>query len=352
MRILQLEASNGWGGQEIRTLKEVLSLRERGHTVLFATSKSATLGEKAKDEGFRVETIPFERKQFLATLFYLIRLILQEKIDVVCTHSSWDGWIGGIAARLTGRKVLRTRHLSTPIKKGLNSYLLYNTLADQVITTCERVAETIRLQARLPATRCRSIPTGVEIKDTNASVKWDLPEDAFLVGTACILRSWKGLMPLLQSIAPLENVYLVIIGDGPMRSHLEEEAKKLGVYDRVIFTGFLEDPFPAIKSLDLFALLSTAHEGVSQATLQAAWLEKPLLTTPIGGLDEVCVPGKTGLLVPPNDPEKTSEAIRQLKENPDLKTMGHNAKNLVSEKFLFEKTMGSIALVYDSLHQA
>ena len=69
-----------------------------------------------------------------------------------------------------------------------------------------------------------------------------------------------------------------------------------------------------MASMDLFLLLSTAHEGVSQATLQAAYLGKPLITTPTGGLPEVALHEQTGMVIPCLAPEEVAKAITYLKE--------------------------------------
>ncbi len=69
----------------------------------------------------------------------------------------------------------------------------------------------------------------------------------------------------------------ILIGGGHEESY-RKKAQELSL-PNWIFTGHLINPFPAIASLDHFALLSNAHEGVSQASLQAAYLEKPLLMT-------------------------------------------------------------------------
>jgi glycosyltransferase involved in cell wall biosynthesis len=106
----------------------------------------------------------------------------------------------------------------------------------------------------------------------------------------------------------------------------------------------------AISALDVFLLLSTAHEGISQASLQAAFLEKPLVTTHIGGLPEVCLHNETGIVVPPFSPEKVAEAVLTLAADAGLrKTMGQNARQLVENKFTFDHTLDGMESVYSML---
>jgi glycosyltransferase involved in cell wall biosynthesis len=114
----------------------------------------------------------------------------------------------------------------------------------------------------------------------------------------------------------------------------------------------LDNPFDAIAAFDIFALLSTAHEGISQASLQAAYLEKPLITTPVGGLPEVCLDGKTGLIVPPFAPKEIAEAVIKLMDAAETRReMGIEARKLVENRFLFEHTLNGMETVYRVLYR-
>lgn len=126
MKILHTEASPGWGGQEMRILREAEGMRSRGHEVIFAIREAGGLVKPARDAGFLVYEIPFTKKTLFSTFFQLLKIIRKQAIDLVNTHSSFDAWIGGLAAKLSGSRVIRTRHLSTPIRTGWNSRILYN----------------------------------------------------------------------------------------------------------------------------------------------------------------------------------------------------------------------------------
>jgi len=129
-----------------------------------------------------------------------------------------------------------------------------------------------------------------------------------------------------------------------------EKAASLGLNDVFTFTRHLDSPYAAIAAMDIFVLLSTAHEGVSQASLQAAFLKRPLITTTIGGLPEVCINCKTGLHVAPFSPEQVKDAVVRLIQNPELRTtLGSNAHAHVLEKFTFDKTLTEMELVYKTV---
>jgi glycosyltransferase involved in cell wall biosynthesis len=358
MKILHTEASKGWGGQEIRIFNEAIGMRKRGHEVVFAVQKGSELGIKARAAGFQTYELSFTKASLIPAVFKLVGIILQHKIKIINTHSSLDAWMGGLAGKLCFIKVLRTRHLSTPVKRGLNSRLLYNMLANYVVTTCAETRQVIAEQAKLPAKRIFSIPTGVELEHLNVSEeekvafrkKWGLSQEDVVAGTLCVLRGWKGVSDLLHAAAILRDVKglkWLVIGGGVSEDYFLSQYKELKLEDNVIFTGHLDKPNVALACIDIFMLLSWANEGVSQASLQAAGLKKPLITTPTGGLKEVCIEGKTGLIVPPHDPKSVAQAVLQLVNDKKLREkMGNEAQQLVKSQFTFEKTLDEMEKIY------
>ena len=357
MRILHSESSPGWGGQEIRILREAKGMQGRGHEIIMAIQKGGGLVEPARKAGFKVYELDFRKRRFLSLCFELSQILLKEKIQVINTHSSVDAWSAGLVGKIMRRHVVRTRHLSTPVKGGLNGYLLYNFLADEVVTTCAEVVDILRVSAKLKDCRCRSVPTGIdptllevsptEVEDfrKRLGVK---PSDV-LVGTLCVIRGWKGISDMLEAAKLLkerEEIKWVVVGSGASEAYFKSECARLGLEKRVIFTGHISPPFAALKAFDIFTLLSWAHEGVSQASLQAAYLKKPLVTTRTGGLKEVCLNEKTGLIVDCNAPDQVANAIERLADSVDLRLQfGEEAHRLVANNFLFEQTLDAMERV-------
>lgn len=355
VNILHVEASSGWGGQEMRILREAEGMRLRGHEVVLAVMKKGLLIEKAKKAGFTVYELNFHKIAWPLTLFQLLKIIKKHQISLINTHSSLDSWIGGTAGRLSGIKIVRTRHLSGAIKPGLNSRILYGYLADFVATTCEDAALAIAKQAKRKT--CKSVATGVDpakiIYEDAAKEQFrkslGLQPGQLLIGTACFMRSWKGIFDFLSAADKLryeKDIRWVIIGGGHFDTY-KKKASELHLDGIVHFTGHLENPYPAIAALDVFALLSTANEGVSQAILQAAFLEKPLIATATGGLREVCIPKQTGIQVSPFAPNEVAAAVLTLQRHPEMRTsLGVQAKKLVEERFIFEKTLDQMEAIY------
>lgn len=356
MNILHTEASTGWGGQEIRTFNEAKALRQKGHQVFFVTQKGAILAKKAKEQGFEVLEINFFKKFWLLSLPKLVLFIRKFNIDIIVTHSSLDAWLGGLAARLTQKGVVRIRHVSTPTRAGLNAFLLFNKLSDYVITTSQEIVAPISIASGKAQELIKCIPTGVDqstLEVDEADVKkfkhnYNLSDHDLICGSVCVVRSWKGIESLIDAAYLLKDVphlKWLIVGGGYLEAH-QKRVIELGLQECVIFTGHIENPKVALKSLDVFLLLSTANEGISQASLQASYLEKPLITTPTGGLKEVCLDQQTGFIVPIRNPQAVADAVLKLQDSNLRKKMGKLAKNHVIESFLFEKTLQEVEDIY------
>jgi glycosyltransferase involved in cell wall biosynthesis len=355
MKILHTESSNGWGGQEMRILREAEGMRSRGHEIVFAVVRGGKLVAEARKKGFTVYEIDFNRWKAAWAIGCLLRIIQRHQIDIVNTHSSLDAWLGAIAARIGRKKIVRTRHLSTNIRKGLNSRILYNSFADVVVTTSSMIVPVICEQAGISSSRCFCVPTGVEaIEVVKEDVKLfreslGVGRNDFLIGTACVVRSWKGIQDLMRAAEMLKshsNIRWVIVGGG----YLDQYRDLIDLKNILTFTGHLENPHIPIRAMDVFTLLSTAHEGISQAALQAAYQMRPLITTPIGGLPEVCIDGATGLHVPPHSPEKVAQAVLKLIENPSMRErFGKAGRALVEENFMMEHTLNQMEKVYANL---
>jgi glycosyltransferase involved in cell wall biosynthesis len=362
MKILHTESSTGWGGQEMRILRESIGMRERGHEMILAVHRGGKLIEKARKEGFIVYELSFNKSAAAITILKLIAILKKHGIDIVITHSSLDAWISGIAARIAGKKVVRTRHLSTSIRGGLNSFLLYKCLVDFVVTTSSCIVPLIAEASGLKRECLKCIPTGINpsslVMDPEQIAQFrhslGLSAQDILVGTCCFVRSWKGIDTLLRAAQLLQQhkeIKWVVVGGGHVDDY-RPKAYAMGLEKSVIFTGHLDTPYSAIGAMDIFVLLSTANEGISQASLQAAYLSRPLITTPVGGLPEVCIEGKTGMIVPVFSPEKTAEAVLALARDPHRRrSLGAQAKALVEERFTLKHTLDQMEDVCFTVHQ-
>jgi glycosyltransferase involved in cell wall biosynthesis len=328
LRILHTEASRGWGGQELRILGETQGMRERGHEVWITAPADSPLLRRAVAAGLPTHQVAFRRPQALQDLWRVRRLLGDLSIDVLNCHSSWDSWVGGLAARgnVPRIPVVRTRHLSTPVDRGAASRLLYTRLADRVVTTGEPIRRQLVRDNGYPAERIVSVVTGVDLARlaparpaAEVRAALGIPPEVPLIGTLSTLRSWKGHLDLLEALRALVRTRPVrglIVGDGPYGEVIRERLRELELTGLVTLTGHREDVAELLATMDIFAFPSYANEGVPQAMLQAMALGRPVVGAAVGGIPEVVHDGETGLLVPPRDPAALAVALARVLDDP------------------------------------
>jgi len=355
--ILHTEASLGWGGQEIRIIQESVGMICRGHRIIIAAPKESQIFKRAQDAGIKTFTAKFQKKNPFSIL-KMSSLINREKPDIVNTHSSLDSWVTSIAAKLlrkTKPKIIRTRHLSTPISRSYLSHLIYDIMPDAIITTGEAIRERMIKHNGFDGLKIFSIPTGIDLERFNlARVKPSLQIEGFSIGMIGILRSWKGHKYFIEAIPKIlrqiPNAVFYIIGDGPQKDNIINLIYNLSLKEKVLMLGHRGDIPEIIASLDIIVHPSYANEGVPQSILQALAMEKPVIASDVGAIKEVVIDGQTGFLIEPRHPAQLAEKVIELYRNPELMVkFGREGRRLVEENYSLEKMLDKIEGLYKKL---
>jgi rhamnosyl/mannosyltransferase len=156
-----------------------------------------------------------------------------------------------------------------------------------------------------------------------------------LVLAAGRLVYYKGFEYLIRSMRQVD-AHLLIIGNGPLLTSLQDLARGCGVAERTTFLDKVDDIAPWYHAADMFVLPSIARsEAFGIVQLEAMACGKPVVNTSLDtGVPFVSLDGVTGLTVPPADSEALAGAINLLLENPDLRLrLGHAARHRVQTLF-------------------
>lgn len=342
MKILHTEASPGWGGQEIRVLDEAQGFIERGHQVWIAGQSHSQIVPASRKRNIETFELPFGRVN-VKTVRAMIGLLRKLDPDVVVTHSRNDTWIAALGI-LFGRskaKLIRTRHVSIPVKPGLRNRWLYGSRSARVVTTGEMIRSHLIDVLKLDPSHVISIPTGTDLSryyagdKAAARTKLGLPVDKKLIGMVATLRSWKGHRFLIDAMLDprLKDTVAVLVGDGPQEPNLVKQVEERRLKDRIIFAGRREDVQDWLRAFDVFVLPSTGNEGIPQALMQAMATALPAVTTPVGAIPELVTHNETGWIVLPENPEALAEGIAALLNDPELaKKLGEAGRGVVERK--------------------
>lgn len=145
----------------------------------------------------------------------------------------------------------------------------------------------------------------------------DIAADELAVGTVARLEPVKGVEYLVRAAAllarslPARRLKFVIIGGGELEQGLIKLAGRLGVRDRIVFTGFRADAAALLPALDIYVQPSL-NEAMGRAPLEAQALGLPVVVSRVCGLPDVIKEGETGLTVKPADPEALAMALERL----------------------------------------
>jgi glycosyltransferase involved in cell wall biosynthesis len=331
LHIVHTESSCGWGGQEIRILTEAEGMMARGHQVTLVCPPQARIHAAAEARGIPLAGLTIARKN-LAGFRALRRWLAThgQAVDIVNTHSSTDAWLTALAcASLRGAPpMVRTRHVSSPVKRNRPTLWLYQRATRHVVTTGEALRTQLARDNGFDPASMTSVPTGIDLNrfvpgDRRAArARLGLP-DRPAIGILGTLRNWKGHTFLFEAFASLQASHpdwqLIVIGDGPQRRNLERLARELGLGARLRMAGNRDDVPDWLQALDLMALPSYGEEGVPQSVMQGMACGLPVVSTPVGAIAEAVDDGETGLLVPPRDAAALAAALALLMDDAPLR---------------------------------
>lgn len=360
LHIVHTEASTGWGGQEIRILSEATGLRDRGHRVELLCPGDAPIFEAARDLGLTATALQIGKKNLPGLLAIRNWLKSHPTVDILNTHSSTDSWLSAIACKTIGKPpvIVRTRHISAPVPRNMPTRWLYTRASRHIVTTGEKLRRTLIDDNHFPGENITSVPTGVDPQvyrpgdKIAARKKLNLPTDISVIGIVATLRSWKGHQYLLEAVKELDrpDTLLLIVGDGPKRSEIELAVKSLGITHQVRLPGNQKDVTPWLQTMDLLALPSWANEGVPQSILQAMMCALPVISTPVGSIEEAVINGETGIIIPKQDVTALAAAIADLLDHKEhAHTLGENGMKRAHKSFSRENMLSRMEDIFFAL---
>lgn len=221
----------------------------------------------------------------------------------------------------------------------------------RVVLDREGVAEgntvVIRNGVSLPLEN--ALPEEVEAARSELGIR---AEEEVVGMVANLNRPVKGVRYLVEAVPEIVRAVpkarFLILGDGALKSGLEEQAHRLGVADRIIFAGFRSDVARFYRVMDL-SVLTSLSEGLSMTILESMSFGLPVVATSVGGNPELVRDGETGFLVPPKDLAAFSRAVIRLLRDPFLREMmGIRGREVIRKEF----TLDTVAGQYQELYAA
>ncbi len=212
-------------------------------------------------------------------------------------------------------------------------------------------------QEHLNPHRVRVIHNGVDLLEPPTAPHrdavrraWGATADDVVIGCVANYRSVKAHDLLIAAFGDVvmarPHVRLVLVGEGPERSRLEQLVESGGLASHVVLHGREPDARQLNTAFDVVALTSRS-EGLPNAMLEAAAAGRPVVATDVGGMREVVLDGVTGLLVPSGDRPALARALVRLADDPALRCqMGRAARHHVELTFGMDRFVREFADLY------
>lgn len=351
---LILLSSLATGGAERVTVSFLRRLQQRGMEALVCTVTArhdGPLAAELSSSGVRRYDLGARRLADPLAAWRLLRLLRRQPIALVHAHGQDASILGAAVRSLVGVPLIITRHVldepSVTWRQRLRARLALWAIrqADAVVAVSSAAADRLAELARLPRAAIHVIPNGIELErfdqpqfstcrtELRRSLGFD-PQDQ-LVLVPAVLREGKGHERLIQAAPALRArvpaVRILFAGGGPRERALRLQAQSAD--GAIIFLGPRQDIPELLAACDLVVLVSDA-EALPTALIEAAAAGRPVVATRVGGAAEVVEHGRTGWLVPPDDPVALVEAMANLlNDRRRARAFGATARQLAYERF-------------------
>lgn len=362
MKILHLTSHMNVGGITTYVMGLSARLKKKGIEVCCA-SAGGTLVDELEGSGVRHFEIPVRTKNFLHikilfALFKVIEIIDAEEITHLHAHTRVTQVLAMFVSRFRDVHVVTTCH-------GFYRPKLFRRLipawGERVIAISDPVREHLVNDFKVKKGKISLVYNGVEPKDLDVKLSdfdkqelrryFNIGPKGMIVGGVSRLAKVKGYQHLIDAIPMILDRHpetkFVLVGYGDYADKLKKQAMELGVDERIVFTGKVEDVGVVQQLIDVFVHPAIWQEGFGLAILEAMAAGKPIVASNTGGVYALVKENFNGWLINPGDAEAIAGSVIKLLDNPELiSTFGEHSRKVACEEFSVDRMANGILDVY------
>lgn len=322
-RVLWLANGLGVGGME-RLLVTHARLGDRDafeYHAAYLVDRPHSVVSELEELGVPVYRLGTGRRSDLRWVRDLVHVVKSREIDVVHAHSPLPASVARVVLAVAARDVrfVYTEHNRwdrfEPLTRWANR-LTYR-LNDKVFAVSDDCRSTVPKRLR---SRVETLIHGIDVEAVAANrafrdemrVELGIDDDTVVIGTVANLRKQKNYPMLMRAAKRLiddgQPVVFLAVGQGPLEDELNQLHSELGLGDRFRFLGFRDDVHRVMSAFDVFCL-SSDHEGLPVALMEAKTLGLPVVATAVGGVPGAIEDGEGGLLVDKGDDTEMAHAL-------------------------------------------
>ena len=363
--ILWLIDGLGMGGAERLMVPYLRHLDRRRFTprvCVLQERDGNPVAEQIRQLGIPVDLLPVSRLRNPGNLPRLWRYLRRHRIDLAHTQLEFANTLGTLAARMGGIPAVCTLHtfdnLAEGGRAGRRIRLMWWALrhfSRRIIAVSEEIRQYHIQAARFDPERVVTLYNGIDLARFRcppgaARAGLGIPPDVPLLLTVAVLRQPKGIQYMLAALpevlAAVPQAWYLVVGDGAYAGALRQAARQYGVAERVIFAGARPDVPQLLAASDLF-VLPTLLDALPTVLIEALAAGKPVVASRVGGVPEIVSDGRSGLLVPPAQPDALARACIQLLQARDLaERMGRAGRETAGQKFDIRRQAARLGELY------
>jgi len=350
LRILFVDASrNGWGTEQ-HLLSLARALAETGHSISAVVKRDSPVALLLTDSGIRIHETAFRGGADPRGIVKIVQAIRAERPDWIVTNRGKLYWTIWAIARLTGVRVAVFRHLPE-VRRWLTRCVLPR-LVDRFFVVSEFSRRRLVAQGA-PFDRLSVLYNPIDVESLRATSlqrrdirhRLGIHPGDFVIGFVGRVERDKGVQVLWNVIAPLmsraTHLRFLCVGDGPELIALQRGAATLKIDTRCHFVGWTASIGEYYSAMDILVAPSVALETFCRVVAEAQASRLAVIGTRMGGMAEAFAPGRSGLLIPPNDGRALQRAIKRLHDDPNLRLRFSEAGyNYVRNNFAAHKIAG------------
>lgn len=346
MKILHLSSEKTWRGGEQQIAYLVDEQIASGEDVMVLCRRNSVFEKYCLDNDIPFESLGFVNNFDLSTAYGLRKLQKKLHFDIIHIHSSRSHSIAIIASNL-GMKanlILSRRVDFESSGNPLSNYKYNHSQIKKVVCVSEKVREiigtTIKDKNKLCVVYDGIDPQRFKGNQNNHILHndYELSDETKIIANISALADHKDYITFVDTVSVFVRKYDIpakffIIGEGECRKEIEEHIILTKTSDNIIMTGFRDDIRDIFKEIDVF-LMTSKEEGLGSTVLDAFANRIPVVATAGGGIPEVVIHEKTGLLAPIKSPEILADYIYQMLSNEDIKrSVVENAERSLYQNF-------------------
>ncbi|MEW6108856.1 MAG: glycosyltransferase family 4 protein [Nitrospirota bacterium] len=362
MVILYTETLKKWGGQQNRILTEAVGLSRRNHRVILVCHRNSMLAVRAKEAGLTVYEVNMVKQAHLLTIPKLMKIIKEEKVDLVVTNSSVDSWAGGIAAKMKGKRLVRIKHNLNPVKSNVLTRFVYS-LPDRFVSVSGQAYNMLIKSGYIPPEKIDIVYAAVDVNMFNPDIITDeekkryreeigIPGDALVIGNTSGFAAVKGQGNLIRAINELmkerDDIVLLLAGWYSSSRNIYDLVSQ-EFRNRVFLPGLVNNVPLALGIMDIFVFPSI-KEAFGISLIEAMAMAMPVIVSDIPTFRGFVRDGVNGLLFRSGDSRDLLDVLRSLVGNPGLrKFLGSGARHTVMEKFRLDNMINEMDNIYNNI---